>query len=106
MTKPIANLNDAFDLFFEGGTIRLRLKEGITRETLLDEKLEKLKILIPDNHTWSPLFREAKNSAVLPNFVYQVPTRGWHSQRIDWRHYRHEEVMHDASTWCDVYDSR
>ena len=37
MTKPITNLNDAFDLFFEGGTVRLRLKEGITRETWLDE---------------------------------------------------------------------
>ena len=51
MTKPITDLNDSFDLFFEGGTVRLRLKEGITRETLLDEKLEKLKILIPEDHT-------------------------------------------------------
>ena len=50
MTEPITNLNDAFDLFFEGGAVRLRLKEGITRETLLDKKLEKLKILIPENH--------------------------------------------------------
>ena len=50
MTKPITKLNDAFDLFFEGGSVQLRLKEGIIRETLLDEKLEKLKILIPDNH--------------------------------------------------------
>ena len=45
MTKTITDLNDSFDLFFEGGTVRLRLKEGITRETLLDEKLEKLKNL-------------------------------------------------------------
>ena len=43
MTEPITNLNDAFDLFFEGGTVRLRLKEGITRETPLGEKLEKHK---------------------------------------------------------------
>ena len=50
MTKPIIDLSDAFDFFFEGGTVRLRLKEGITRETLLDEKLEKLKILILENH--------------------------------------------------------
>ena len=49
MTKPITDLSDAFDLFFEGGTVRLRLKEGIIRETLLDEKLEKFKILIPEN---------------------------------------------------------
>ena len=51
MTEPITNLNDAFDLFFVGGTVRLRLKEWITRETLLDERLEKLKILIPENLT-------------------------------------------------------
>ena len=49
MTKAITKLNDAFDLFFEGGAVRLRLKQGITRETLLDERLEKLKILIPEN---------------------------------------------------------
>ena len=49
MTEPITNLNDAFDLFVEGGTVRLRLKEGITRETLLNERLEKLKILIPED---------------------------------------------------------
>ena len=50
MKHPVTNLDDAFDLFFEGGTVRLRLKEGITSETLLDERLEKLKILIPENH--------------------------------------------------------
>ena len=47
MMKSITNLNNFFDLFFEGGTVRLRLKEGITRETLLNEKL---KISIPENH--------------------------------------------------------
>ena len=51
MTKPITDLNDAFDFFFEGGTVRLRFKEGITRDTPLSENLEKLKILIPENHT-------------------------------------------------------
>ena len=49
MTEPITNLDDAFDLFFEGGSVRLRLKEGITRETLLEKRLEKLKILIPED---------------------------------------------------------
>ena len=49
MTEPITNPNDAFDLFFEGGTVRLQLKEGITRETLLDERLKKPKLLIPEN---------------------------------------------------------
>ena len=51
MTKPITDLNDAFDFFFEGGTVRLRFKEGITCDTPLGEKLEKLKILISENHT-------------------------------------------------------
>ena len=50
MEKRITDFNDAFDLFFVGGTVRLRFKEGITRETLLDEKHEKLKILSPENH--------------------------------------------------------
>ena len=50
MTKSTTHLNDAFDLFFEGGTVRLRLKEEITRETLLGEKLEIFKFLIPENH--------------------------------------------------------
>tara|TARA_B100001939_G_C16644032_1_gene488833 strand:- start:319 stop:492 length:174 start_codon:yes stop_codon:yes gene_type:complete len=53
MTKPITNLNDAFDLFFKGGTVRLRLKEGITRDTPLGENLEKLKILIPENPVYN-----------------------------------------------------
>ena len=60
MTKPITNLNDAFDLFFEGGTVQLRLKEGIIRETLLDEKLEKLKILILDNHPLTISLKRSK----------------------------------------------
>ena len=47
MTEPITNLNDAFDHFFEGGTVRLRLKEGGKRETLLDEQLT---ILLIENY--------------------------------------------------------
>ena len=54
MKKPITNFNDAFDLFFEGGTVRLRLKEGVIRETLLDEKLEKLQVLIPEHYFLEP----------------------------------------------------
>ena len=50
MEKRIVDFNDAFDHFSVGGTARLRFKEGITRETLLDEKFEKLKISIPVNH--------------------------------------------------------
>ena len=44
MEKQITDFNDAFDLFFVGGTVGLRFKEGITRETLLDVKLEKPKL--------------------------------------------------------------
>ena len=47
MTEPITNFNDAFDLFFEGGTVRLRFTEVITRETLLDEQLT---ILLIENY--------------------------------------------------------
>ena len=45
MTKRINNLN-AWDLFFESGTARLRLKEGLTLENLLDARLEKRKLPI------------------------------------------------------------
>ena len=50
MTKLIPNLNDDFDLFFEGGTVRLELKEGVNSETLHDEKLAELKVLISENY--------------------------------------------------------
>ena len=47
MTKPITKFDDAFDVLYESGGFHLRLKEGVTPETLLSEKLEKLKILVP-----------------------------------------------------------
>ena len=49
MTKPITDLNDAFDLFFEDGTVRLRLKEEMKHDTLLDEKLGRLSFLTSKN---------------------------------------------------------
>ena len=77
MTEPITNLNDAFDLFFQGGSVRLRLKEGITRETLLDEKLEKLKLLIPEN----PVVNDRKiKKLVVSTFSWFNPLRNQRSE--------------------------
>ena len=52
MTKPITDLNDAFDLFFESGTAHLRLKEGLTLEDLFDAKLEKRRFPILETHSY------------------------------------------------------
>mgnify|MGYP003320468364 CR=1 FL=1 len=52
MTKRITNL-DAFDLFFESGTARLRLKGGLTLENLLDARLEKRKIPTLEMHAFN-----------------------------------------------------
>ena len=51
MTEPIAKLDDAFVTFYEyaTGNFYLRFKEGVTRETPMSPRLEKMKILIPDN---------------------------------------------------------
>ena len=57
-TETMTRNNYAVKLFLEGGTVRLRLKERITRKTLLDENLEKLKILIPENHPQTKTFEE------------------------------------------------
>ena len=52
MTEPIKKLDDAFVTFYEyaTGNFCLRFKEGITRETPMSPRLEKLKILITDNY--------------------------------------------------------
>ena len=49
MTKPITNLNDVVEIYFESGSARIRFKEGVTLESLLDEKYEnkELKVLSP-----------------------------------------------------------
>ena len=40
MTKAITTSNDALEIYGKSGIIRLRLKEGITRKTLLDQQLK------------------------------------------------------------------
>ena len=57
-TETMTRNNYAVELFFEGGTVRLRLKKGVTRETMLDENFEKLKIFIPKNHPQPQSFGE------------------------------------------------
>ena len=51
MPEPITNFDDASFYFLEHatGNLSLRFKEGVTRETPMSPRLEKMKILIPDN---------------------------------------------------------
>ena len=51
MIKPITNLNETIEIYFESGSAHLRFKEGISLESLLKEKLDKPKILIPKDLT-------------------------------------------------------
>ena len=47
MIKPITNMHDAIEIYFESGSAHLRFKEGVSLESLLKEKLDKPKNLIP-----------------------------------------------------------
>ena len=55
MIKPITNLNETIEIYFESGSAHLRFKEGISFEegvsfeSLLKEKIDKPKILIPED---------------------------------------------------------
>ena len=51
MKEPITNIDDAYEFFYDSGlSITMRLKKEITPETKLSEKLERLKLLIPENY--------------------------------------------------------
>ena len=52
MTEPITEFDDAFFGFYEyaTGNICIRFKEGVTRETPMSPRLEKMKNLIPENY--------------------------------------------------------
>ena len=52
MKEPITEFDDAFFDFYEyaTGNFYLRFKEGVTRETPMSLRLERLKLLIPDNY--------------------------------------------------------
>ena len=49
MTIPIINIEDVVEIYFESGSARIQFKEGVTLESLLDEKYEnrELKVLSP-----------------------------------------------------------
>ena len=49
MNKPISNIHDAFEIYIDLGCARLRFKEGISFESLLKEKMDKPKNLIPED---------------------------------------------------------
>ena len=51
MIKPITNFNEATEIYFESGSAHLRFKEGVRLESMLKEKLDKPKILIPKDVT-------------------------------------------------------
>ena len=49
MIKPITNFNEAIEIYFESASARLRFKEGVSFESLLKEKIDKPKNLIPED---------------------------------------------------------
>ena len=53
MTEPITKLDDAFVTFYEYATVNfyLRFKEGVTHETPMSPRLERMKLLIPENYS-------------------------------------------------------
>ena len=44
MIKPITNIHDAIEIYIDSGCARLRFKEVVSLESLLDEKPEKQQI--------------------------------------------------------------
>jgi hypothetical protein len=49
MIKPIANIHDTIEIYIDSGCIRLSFKEGLSFESLLKEKIDKAKNLIPED---------------------------------------------------------
>ena len=49
MIKPITNIHDTIEIYFESGSAHLRFKEGVSLESLLKEKIDKAKNLIPED---------------------------------------------------------
>ena len=45
MTKPITNINDVVEIYFESGSARIRFKEGVTLESLLYGQINQAEIL-------------------------------------------------------------
>ena len=49
MIKPITNFNETIEIYIDSGCARLRFKEGVSFESLLKEKMDKPKNLIPED---------------------------------------------------------
>ena len=47
MIKPIANIHDTIESYVDSGCVRRRFKEGVSFESLLKEKIDEPKNLIP-----------------------------------------------------------
>ena len=47
MIKQITNLDQSVEIYFESESAHLRFKEGVSLESLLKEKIDKPKNLIP-----------------------------------------------------------
>ena len=47
MIKPITNIHDTIEIYVDSGCVRLRFKEGVSFGSLLKEKIDKPKNLIP-----------------------------------------------------------
>ena len=47
MSKPITNTHDAIEIYIDSGSARLRFKEGVSLKSLLKEKMDKPRNLIP-----------------------------------------------------------
>ena len=45
MTETITNNDNVVEIYFESGSARIRFKEGVTLESLLDENIEKQQTL-------------------------------------------------------------
>ena len=51
MTEPITNIDDTYEFFFDSGlSIIMRFKKEIPPEIKLNDKLERMKIMIPVNY--------------------------------------------------------
>ena len=49
MIKPITNSHDTIEIYIGSGCARLRFKEGVSFKSLVKEKIDKPKILIPED---------------------------------------------------------
>ena len=49
MIKPITDIHDAIEIYFESESAHLRFKEGVSLESLLKENIDRPKNLISED---------------------------------------------------------